>query len=121
MDALSGRKMQGGFQEDGRENSTFEEAYDVLDRLSADEKKRLEYEARQKAIRDHDIMMKTAKRLGLEAGIAEGREKGIAEGREQEKRNIIREMLQDHIPDYKIKQYTGATDKEISEEKSRLF
>lgn len=85
------------------------------------EKKRLEYEARQKAIRDHDIMMKTAKRLGLEAGIAEGREKGIAEGREQEKRNIIREMLQDHIPDYKIKQYTGATDKEISEEKSRLF
>ena len=59
-------------------NSTFEEAYDVLDRLSADEKKRLEYEARQKAIRDHDIMMKTAKRLGLEAGIAEGREKGIA-------------------------------------------
>ena len=83
-------------------NSTFEEAYDVLDRLSADEKKRLEYEARQKAIRDHDIMMKTAKRLGLEAGIAEGREKGIAEGREQEKRNIIREMLQDHIPIIKL-------------------
>ena len=77
------------------------------------EKKRLEYEARQKAIRDHDIMMKTAKRLGLEAG--------LAEGREQEKRNIIREMLQDNIPDYKIKQYTGATDKEISAEKSRLF
>ena len=47
--------------------------------------------------------------------------KRIADGTEQEKRNIIREMLQDHIPDYKIKQYTGATDKEISEEKSRLF
>ena len=51
----------------------------------------------------------------------EGKAEGRAEGREQEKRNIIREMLQDHIPDYKIKQYTGATDKEISEEKSRLF
>ena len=116
-----GGKCREDFKKMAENNSTFEEAYDVLDRLSADEKKRLEYEARQKAIRDHDIMMKTAKRLGLEAGIAEGREKGIAEGREQEKRNIIREMLQDHIPDYKIKQYTGATDKEISEEKSRLF
>ena len=42
-------------------------------------------------------------------------------GEISEKRNIIREMLQDNIPDYKIKQYTGATDKEISEEKSRLF
>ena len=116
-----GGKCREDFKKMAENNSTFEEAYDVLDRLSADEKKRMEYEARQKAIRDHDIMMKTAKRLGLEAGIAEGREKGIAEGREQEKRNIIREMLQDHIPDYKIKQYTGATDKEISEEKSRLF
>ena len=116
-----GGKCREDFKKMAENNSTFEEAYDVLDRLSADEKKRLEYEARQKAIRDHDIMMKTAKRLGLEAGLAEGREKGLVEGRAEGRAEVIREMLQDHIPDYKIKQYTGATDKEISEEKSRLF
>ncbi len=39
-----------------------EEAYDVLDKLSADEKKRLEYETRQRAIRDYNIGMLTAER-----------------------------------------------------------
>ena len=73
--------------------------------------------------------MKTAKRLGLGLDLQreekvhrEERRKieGRAEGREQEKRNIIREMLQDHIPDYKIKQYTS-TDKEISRQIKRAI
>ena len=42
----------------------FEEAYKELDKLSADEKKRLEYEARQKAIRDRDILIKTGENRG---------------------------------------------------------
>ena len=32
--------------------------------MSADEKKRLEYEARQKAIRDRDILIKTGENRG---------------------------------------------------------
>ena len=67
-----------------KKNSELEEAYDVLDKLSADEKKRLEYETRQRAIRDYNIGMLTAERRGIEAGrkigITEGRTEGRAEG-----------------------------------------
>ena len=59
-----------------KKNSELEEAYDVLDKLSADEKKRLEYETRQRAIRDYNIGMLTAERRGIEAG----RKIGITEG-----------------------------------------
>ena len=45
-------------------NSNLQEAYDELDRLSADKRKRLEYEARQKAIRDKNMLFKT----GVEHG-----------------------------------------------------
>ena len=44
----------------------FAEAYKELDRLSADEKKRLLYEARQKAIRDRDILITTGREQGRE-------------------------------------------------------
>lgn len=50
-------------------NSNLQEAYDELDRLSADERKRLEYEARQKAIRDKNMLFKA----GVERGIEQGR------------------------------------------------
>ena len=49
-------------------NSNIQEAYNELDRLSADEKKRLEYEARQKAIRDKNILLKTGETRGIEKG-----------------------------------------------------
>ena len=55
--------------------------------LSADEEKRLEYEAREKAIRDHQYLMKTNLKLGLkrgeEQGLKKGREEGRREGLEQ--------------------------------------
>ena len=63
------------------------EAYEVLQRLSADDKKRIEYEAREKAIRDHNALMNSAIRRGhlegLEEGRKEGREEGRNEGREE--------------------------------------
>ena len=59
-----------------KKNSELEEAYDVLDKLSADEKKRLEYETRQRAIRDYNIGMLTAERRGIEAGRKIGMEEG---------------------------------------------
>ena len=45
----------------------------IFRKLSADEKKRLEYETRQRAIRDYNIGMLTAERRGIEAGREEGR------------------------------------------------
>lgn len=46
-----------------------EEAVNTLFELSADEKKRLEYEVREKAIRDHNWKMYNARQSGLEEGI----------------------------------------------------
>ena len=71
-----GGKTRKDFEEMAKKNSELEEAYDVLDKLSADEKKRLEYETRQRAIRDYNIGMLTAERRGIEAG----RKIGITEG-----------------------------------------
>ena len=44
------------------------EAYEVLQKLSADERKRLEYEARQKAIRDYDSQMSSSREEGIRIG-----------------------------------------------------
>ena len=41
------RKTRKDFEEMAKKNYELEEVYDVLDKLSADEKKRLEYETRQ--------------------------------------------------------------------------
>ena len=77
------RKTRKDFEEMAKKNSELEEAYDVLDKLSADEKKRLEYETRQRAIRDYNIGMLTAERRGIEAGRKIGREEGREEGRQE--------------------------------------
>lgn len=59
-----GGKNREDLKRMAEKNSNLREAYDELDRLSADERKRLEYEARQKAIRDKNILFKT----GVERG-----------------------------------------------------
>ena len=70
------RKTRKDFEEMAKKNSELEEVYDVLDKLSADEKKRLECETRQRAIRDYNIGMLTAERRVIEAGRKIGREEG---------------------------------------------
>ena len=52
------------------------ETYEDLKKLSLDEQKRLEYEVRQKAIRDHNSQMKSAERRGIEIGEKRGIEIG---------------------------------------------
>ncbi len=44
------------------------EAYQTLLKLSADEEKRLEYEAREKALRDYNSQMQSAERRGQKRG-----------------------------------------------------
>ena len=50
----------------------------------------------------------------------EAHEEGRLEGRTAERRTHIREMLLDHVPIEKIKQYTSATDEEILEIQRKL-
>ena len=58
-------------------------AYEALTNLSADEKKRLEYEAREKAIRDHHHQMKSNWNAGHEQGLKQGIEQGEKSGEER--------------------------------------
>lgn len=51
-----------------KQDEYFGEAYEELDRLSADEKKRLEYETRLKYKRDKYAQLHYATRIGREEG-----------------------------------------------------
>lgn len=86
-----------------------EEAYRELERMSADERARLEYEARQKAIRDHEAIMSSAWNRGLQ----EGREQGVAQGR----LSIVRRMLEGGASPEEIMRLAGVTEEEV--EKAR--
>ena len=69
------------------EDTYINEAYEVLQKLSADERKRLEYEARQKAILDYNSQMSSAKEEGREEGIQIGEKRGEA------RLNVLNEHL----------------------------
>lgn len=68
-------------------NPYIESAYQQLQVISQDKEKRLEYEAREKALRDYNQCMKEAQKTGWEAGREIGREEGekIGEQRGKEK------------------------------------
>lgn len=55
-----------------------DEAYQTLLTLSADEKKRLEYEAREKALKDYNTQMGST----LQRGLKRGEEIGLKRGEE---------------------------------------
>ena len=62
-------------------NTYIESAYRHLQVISQDEEKRMEYEAREKAIRDYNQGMLEAEQRGEARGEARGRAEGRAEGR----------------------------------------
>lgn len=64
-------------------DSYIEEAYRELERLSADESRRWEYEVRERALRDYISLMEEANERGLEQGIERGLRQGIEQGLRQ--------------------------------------
>ena len=75
--------------------------------MSADERARLEYEARQKAIRDHDAIMSSAWETGME--------KGLQQGIRQERQDIVFRMLEKGMDPEVIADLTGTDVEEIRE------
>ena len=73
-------ERQEEFEAMAEKNQYIEKAYEALKNISADQEKRLEYEAREKALRDHDYLMKSNWEAGLEAGEKIGINKGIEQG-----------------------------------------
>ena len=94
-----------------------EEAYKELEKLSADEQAKLEYEAREKAIRDHNSQMSSALRRGMQRGIEKGMQQGLQEGRkqgiQQGRMELIIEMLKKGIEPEEIMHLTGAGAEEV--------
>jgi predicted transposase/invertase (TIGR01784 family) len=74
-------KSKEEFQNMAKTNEYFDEAYNTLLNLSADEKKRLEYEAREKALKDYNTQISSAEKRGLKAGEEIGRKAGEEIGR----------------------------------------
>lgn len=99
MRFLNGKRRED-FEKMAKKNSCFEEAYKELDKLSADEKKRLEYEARQKAIRDRDILIKTGENRG--------------------RKEIILSMIEAGLPLEQIAEITKETLEMIQELKKKM-
>ena len=79
---MSGKNRKD-FAKMAEQNEYIKEAYECLEKMSADERKRREYEERQKILWDHNSFMKSAKIIGMREGREEGREEGRVEGRSE--------------------------------------
>ena len=90
-------KNKEEFQNMAKTNEYFDEAYNTLLNLSADEQKRLEYEAREKALKDYNTQISSAEKRGIKAGeeigLRRGKELGEQEG-ERRTRQIFKLYMQ---------------------------
>ena len=68
---MSGKNRKD-FAKMAEQNEYIKEAYECLEKMSADERKRREYEERQKILWDHNSFMKSAKIIGMREGRKEG-------------------------------------------------
>lgn len=78
------------FEKMAGEDNYINEAYEVLQKLSADERKRLEYEARQKAIRYYDSQMSSSREEGIRIG-------------EDRLNHLYEKLMRDHRSDDLVK------------------
>ena len=74
-----GGRCEEDFKKMAEKDEYIGEAYEALKNMSEDEIKRMEYEARQKAIRDYNSYMHSAERRGLKNGIKLGKNLGREE------------------------------------------
>ncbi len=77
-------------------------AYRILQGISRDKRKRIEYEAREKAIRDQKQMMQEA--------LEEGRSKGIEIG----KIEVAKNLIASHADEDDIRAWTGLSSEQIA-------
>ena len=86
-----------------RENASISRAYEKLQVISQDRQKRMEYEAREKAVRDYNQMMKESRESGLELGRAEG----IGVGEKRKAFEIAKKLLASGVDEKNIVEWTG--------------
>ena len=106
-------KSRKELKEMAKQDEYFGEAYEELDRLSADEKKRLEYETRLKYKRDKYAQLHYATRIGREEGERIGREEGAKQINELHKRLIELGRIDDLKRAVEDSDYQGRLLKEL--------
>ncbi len=104
-----------------KEDSYIDEAYEMLKHMSADEKKRLEYEAREKAIRDYNSQMQASREEGRKEGITIGEKRGEERGEQRKAASIITNMLRKGKSPKEIADMTGEDLEEIQEIQKQLL
>ena len=102
-----GGKTRREFEAGAKKDKYIDEAYKELEKLSADEQAKLEYEAREKAIRDYNSQMNSALKRGMEEGFSQGEKQGKAE--------LIRTMHQNGAEPELIARLTGLSLSEIQQ------
>lgn len=75
-----GGKSREEFEDMAKANEYIGIAYEELQKLSADELKRLDYEAREKAVRDYNSQMRSALRRGARGKLKEQTRKKLEKG-----------------------------------------
>ena len=90
-----------------------EAAYSHLQTISQDENKRMEYEARQRAIRDHNQYMLEAHERDLKEGVEKGRTEGRKEGWTEGVTGIAKKLLAMGLDLDTISKGTGLTVEQI--------
>ena len=113
MRFFNGKKKED-FEEMAKTDQYMAEAFSELEKLSADERKRLEYEAREKAVRDYNSLMGGELRRGLERGIKEGKKQGLEQGLEQGRRALVIHMLENGMSPEDIMRVAGVSEEEIN-------
>ena len=108
-----GGKCEEDFKKMAEKDEYIGEAYEALKNMSEDEIKRMEYEARQKAIRDYNSYMHSAERRGIKSGIKIGRDEGIEIGRNEGIKLGREELLKQQV---KKKLSKGQSVKVIAED-----
>ena len=86
--------------------------YQHLQVISQDKEKRLEYEAREKAVRDHNQMMKEARERGMQEGRREGRQEGIIE--------VAENFIKLGLGTAEISKGTGLSENEIEDLRNKI-
>ena len=72
-------------------------AYEQLQLISQDKSKRLEYEAREKAIRDYNQLMYEAEERGMQRGTEQGMKQGLKEGLKEGIKQGIQQGIQQGV------------------------
>ena len=94
---------KGEFEMLAKQSQYLQKAYETLEEISADQQKRLEYTARQKALYDYNTLMEE----NYERGVEEGIEQGIQQGKSERDAELIERMKSKGMSDEEIGQILG--------------